>query len=104
MLVNLEITKILLISIILFIIGLLGIFLLKRNLIIILMCIELVLLAINFNFIIFSVYLDDIIGQVFTLLILTVAAAESAIGLAILVLYYRRKGIISINLMNYIKG
>ncbi len=53
---------------------------------------------------IFSVYLDDIIGQIFTLLILTVAAAESAIGLAILVLYYRRKGIISINLMNYIKG
>jgi NADH-quinone oxidoreductase subunit K len=104
MLINIEITKILLISIILFIIGLLGIFLLKRNLIIILMCIELVLLAINFNFIIFSVYLDDIIGQIFTLLILTVAAAESAIGLAILVLYYRRKGIISINLMNYIKG
>jgi len=104
MLVNLEIFKLLLISTVLFIIGLLGIFLLKRNLIIILMSIELVLLAINFNFIIFSVYLDDIIGQVFTLLILTVAAAESSIGLAILVMYYRRKGIISINLMNYIKG
>jgi NADH:ubiquinone oxidoreductase subunit K len=104
MLVNLEISKLLLISIILFIIGLLGIFLLKRNLIIILMSIELVLLAINFNFIIFSVYLDDVIGQIFTLLILTVAAAESSIGLAILVMYYRRKGIISINLMNYIKG
>jgi NADH-quinone oxidoreductase subunit K len=68
------------------------------------MCIELVLLAINFNFIIFSVYLDDAIGQIFALLILTVAAAESSIGLAILVMYYRRKGIISINLMNYIKG
>lgn len=104
MLMNIEIWKLLLISIILFIIGLLGIFLLKRNLIIILMCIELVLLAINFNFIIFSVYLDDAIGQIFALLILTVAAAESSIGLAILVLYYRRKGIISINLMNYIKG
>lgn len=104
MLVNLEIFKLLLISTVLFIIGLLGIFLLKRNLIIILMSIELVLLAINFNFIIFSVYLDDIIGQIFTLLILTVAAAESSIGLAILVMYYRRKGIISINLMNYIKG
>ena len=78
MLVNLEISKLLLISIILFIIGLLGIFLLKRNLIIILMSIELVLLAINFNFIIFSVYLDDVIGQIFTLLILTVAAAESS--------------------------
>jgi len=104
MLINLEISKLLLISITLFIIGLLGIFLLKRNLIIILMSIELVLLAINFNFIIFSVYLDDVIGQIFTLLILTVAAAESSIGLAILVMYYRRKGIISINLMNYIKG
>lgn len=101
---NLELWKLLLISILLFIIGLLGIFLLKRNLIIILMCIELVLLAINFNFIIFSVYLDDAIGQIFALLILTVAAAESSIGLAILVMYYRRKGIISINLMNYIKG
>jgi len=104
MVLNIEIEKLLLISTILFIIGLLGIFLLKRNLIIILMCIELVLLAINFNFIIFSVYLDDIIGQLFTLLILTVAAAESSIGLAILVMYYRKKGIISINLMNYIKG
>lgn len=104
MLMNLELWKLLLISILLFIIGLLGIFLLKRNLIIILMCIELVLLAINFNFIIFSVYLDDAIGQIFALLILTVAAAESSIGLAILVMYYRRKGIISINLMNYIKG
>jgi NADH:ubiquinone oxidoreductase subunit K len=93
-----------LISTMLFMIGLLGIFLLKRNLIIILMSIELVLLAINFNFIIFSVYLDDIMGQIFTLLILTVAAAESSIGLAILVMYYRRKGIISINLMSYIKG
>lgn len=101
---NLEIWKLLLVSVLLFIIGLLGIFLLKRNLIIILMCIELVLLAVNFNFIIFSVYLDDAVGQIFALLVLTVAAAESSIGLAILVMYYRRKGIISINLMNYIKG
>ena len=65
---------------------------------------ELLLLSVNFNFIIFSIYLDDIIGQIFTLLILTVAAAESSIGLAILVMYYRRKGIISINILNYIKG
>lgn len=104
MLINFEIFSLLLISLMLFIIGLIGLFLLKRNLIIILMSIELVLLAINFNFIVFSVYLDDMMGQIFTLLILTVAAAESSIGLAILVLYYRRKGIISINLMNYIKG
>lgn len=104
MFINIEIYKLLFVSIMLFIIGLLGVFLLKRNLIIILMSIELVLLGINFNFLIFSVYLDDVVGQIFTLLILTVAAAESSIGLAILVLYYRKKGIISINLMNYIKG
>ena len=104
MVINIEIFKLLLISITLFLISLFGIFLLKRNLIVILMSIELLLLSINFNFILFSVYLDDIIGQIFTLLILTVAAAESSIGLAILVMYYRRKGIISINVMNYIKG
>lgn len=104
MLLNFEIDKLLFISVTLFIIGLLGIFLLKRNIIVILMSIELVLLAVNFNFIIFSVYLDDIMGQIFTLLVLTVAAAESSIGLAILVMYYRKKGIVSINLMNYIKG
>ena len=102
MILNIEIFKLLFISIILFLISLFGIFLLKRNLIVILMSIELCLLSINF--IIFSVYLDDIIGQIFTLLILTVAAAESSIGLAILVMYYRRKGIVAINVMNYIKG
>ena len=101
---NLELFKFLLISIVLFFISLFGIFLLKRNLIVILMSIELLLLSVNFNFILFSVFLDDIMGQIFTLLILTVAAAESSIGLAILVMYYRRKGIISINIMNYIKG
>ena len=94
MILTLEIFKFLLISVILFIIGLLGIFLLKKNLIIILMSIELMLLAINFNFIIFSIFLDDIIGQVFALFILTVAAAESSIGLAVLVIYYRLKGVI----------
>lgn len=104
MIFNLEIEKLLLISISLFIIALFGIFLLKRNLIIMLMCIELMLLAVNFNFIIFSVYLDDIVGQIFALLIITIAAAESSIGLAILVMYYRYRGIISINLIHYIKG
>ena len=68
------------------------------------MSIELMLLAININFVIFSVYLDDITGQVFALFILTIAAAESAIGLAILVVYYRIRGIISINFINSIKG
>jgi len=104
MIINLEIHKYIIISLMIFLIGVLGLFILKRNLIIILMSIELVLLAINFNFIVFSVYIDDIVGQIFALLILTVAGAESAIGLAILVLYYRKKGIISINLINYIKG
>jgi NADH-quinone oxidoreductase subunit K len=104
MLLNIELLKLLSISIILFLISMFGLFLLRRNLIVILMSIELLLLSVNFNFIIFSIYLDDIIGQIFTLLILTVAAAESSIGLAILVMYYRRKGIISINILNYIKG
>lgn len=68
------------------------------------MSIELMLLAININLIVFSVYLNDITGQIFALFVLTVAAAESAIGLAILVVYYRIKGIISINFINSIKG
>jgi NADH-quinone oxidoreductase subunit K len=99
-----EISKYLIISVSLFLIGILGIFLVKKNIIIILMSIELMLLAININFIVFSVYLGDITGQVFAIFILTVAAAESAIGLAILVVYYRIKGIISINFINSIKG
>lgn len=101
---NFEISKYLVISVSLFLIGILGIFLVKKNIIIILMSIELMLLAININFIVFSVYLGDITGQVFAIFILTVAAAESAIGLAILVVYYRIKGIISINFINSLKG
>ena len=101
---NFEIIKYLLVSVILFLIGVLGIFLVKKNIIIILMSIELMLLSININFVLFSVYLDDITGQIFALFVLTVAAAESAIGLAILVVYYRIKGIISINFINSIKG
>jgi NADH:ubiquinone oxidoreductase subunit K len=99
-----ELNKFLIVSILLFLIGILGIFLVKKNIIVILMSIELMLLAININFVIFSIYLDDIRGQIFALFILTVAAAESAIGLAILVVYYRIKGIISINFINSIKG
>ena len=101
---SIEIIKILLISISLFLIGVIGIFLIKKNIIIILMSIELMLLSINMNFIIFSVYLDDMVGQIFALFVLTVAAAESAIGLAILVVYYRVKGLVSINFINSIKG
>jgi NADH-quinone oxidoreductase subunit K len=74
-----------------FLIGVLGLVLNKRNLLILLMSIELMLLGLNLNFIFFSVYLDDILGQVFALYVLTVAAAESAIGLAILTVYYKDK-------------
>ena len=69
-----------------------------------LMCIELMLLAVNLNFLIFSAYLDDLIGQLFSLLVLTVAAAESAIGLAILVIYYRVRGTIAIEFIDLMKG
>jgi NADH-quinone oxidoreductase subunit K len=79
----------------LFLIGLVGIVFNRRNIIIIILCIELVLLSQNLNFVTFSMYLDDLVGQIFTLFILTVAAAESAIGLAILILYYRVRGSIT---------
>ena len=90
--------------IILFFIGMLGIFITRKNIIIILMCIELMLLAVNMNFILYSVYLDDLLGQVFALFILTVAAAEAAIGLAILVVYYRINGTIMTLFINSLKG
>lgn len=79
------------ISTIIFLLGALGLVLNKRNLLIILMSIELMLLGLNLNFVFFSVYLDDILGQIFALYVLTVAAAESAIGLAIFTVYYRDK-------------
>jgi NADH:ubiquinone oxidoreductase subunit K len=92
------------VSIILFLLGIWGIFLNRKNIIIMLMSIELMLLAVNLNFVLFSVYLDDLVGQIFALLILTVAAAESAIGLAILVVYYRVRGTIAVEFINLIKG
>lgn len=91
-------------SITLFIIGLIGMFAVRGNLIVILVSIELMLLAVNLNFIFFSVFLDDFYGQLFSFFILTVAAAESAIGLAILVVYYRLRGTIFINWVDYLKG
>lgn len=94
----------LIVSTILFFIGLFGIVLNRKNILIILMSIELMLLAINLNFIIFSNSIDDIIGQVFALLVLTVAAAESAIGLAILVIYYRLRGNIFIEQSHVMRG
>jgi NADH:ubiquinone oxidoreductase subunit K len=92
------------VSIILFLLGIWGIFLNRKNIIIMLMSIELMLLAVNLNFLVFSIYLDDLVGQLFALLILTVAAAESAIGLALLVVYYRVRGTISVEFINLMKG
>jgi NADH-quinone oxidoreductase subunit K len=92
------------VAMILFLIGLSGIFLNRKNILLLLMSIELMLLAINFNFIVFSVFLDDVLGQLFALLVLTVAAAESAIGLAILVVYYRIRGTIAIEFINLMRG
>ena len=81
---------------IIFSLGMIGIFLNRKNVIVILMSIELILLAVNINLVSFSIFLQDIVGQVFTMLILTVAAAEAAIGLAIIVVYYRNKGSIRV--------
>jgi len=92
------------INVFLFIIGLLGVILNRRNILIILMCLELVLLSLNLNFITFSVYLDDSYGQLFSLFILTVAAAESAVGLAIVIIFYRIRGSVSIKEPMVLKG
>nr|YP_214870.1 NADH dehydrogenase subunit 4L [Axinella corrugata]AAV49313.1 NADH dehydrogenase subunit 4L [Axinella corrugata] len=92
------------VGIILFILGVLGIVLNRSNLIIMLMSIELMLLAISFLFLINSVVIDNLIGQIFTIMILTVAAAESAIGLAILVAYYRIRGTIAVKSLNLLRG
>ena len=89
---------------IIFTLGVLGIFLYKKNLIIILMSIELILLSVNINFIAFSAYINDISGQIFAMLTLTVAAAEAAIGLAILVVFFRNLGSIEVNKINQLKG
>jgi NADH-quinone oxidoreductase subunit K len=97
-------TKYTIFSFLLFLAGMLGIFITRKNIIIILMSIELMLLAINVNFIAYSVYLDDLLGQLFALFVLTVAAAESAVGLALLVAYYRVKGSVAIIFINHLKG
>ena len=89
---------------IIFTIGIIGIFLNRKNLIVILMCIELLLLAVNINLVSFSIFLNDLNGQIFTLFILTVAAAEAAIGLAIIVVYYRNAGSIRVEDINSLKG
>ena len=89
---------------IIFFLGVIGIFLNRKNVIVILMSIELILLAVNINLVSFSIYLSDITGQIFTMLILTVAAAEAAIGLAIIVSYYINKGSIRVEEIDEMKG
>ena len=89
---------------IIFTIGIIGIFLNRKNVIIILMSIELILLAVNINLVSFSVYLQNLVGQVFTMFILTVAAAEAAVGLAIIVIYYKNRGSIKVEQISSLKG
>ena len=97
-------THYLIVAAILFTLGVAGIILNRKNIIVILMSVELILLAVNVNLVAFSAFLGDLTGQVFALLVLTVAAAESAIGLAILVVFYRNKGTISVEDINAMKG
>jgi len=89
---------------IMFTIGVFGIFLNRKNVIVILMSIELILLAVNINFVAFSAYLHDLVGQVMAMFVLTVAAAEAAIGLAILVIFFRRRGSIAVDDVNRMRG
>ncbi len=104
MIMTIGLNHYLIISAILFTLAVAGIFINRRNLILLLMCIELMLLAVNFNFIAFSRYLGDETGQVFVFFILTVAAAEAAIGLAILVVLFRNQNSINVNELNKMKG
>jgi NADH-quinone oxidoreductase subunit K len=101
---EIGLTQYLIVAAIVFTIGVVGIFLNRKNVIIILMSIELILLAVNINFVAFSSFLHDLVGQVFALFILTVAAAEAAIGLAILSVYFRNRGNIEVEDVNLMKG
>ena len=92
------------VSAILLVLGIFGIFLNRKNVIVILMCVELMLLAVNINLVAFSVYQGNVTGQVFAMLVLTVAAAEAAIGLAILVVYFRNRGTVEVEDINAMKG
>ena len=101
---GIELGHYLTVAAILFTLGVFGIFINRKNVIVILMSVELILLAVNLNMVAFSAVLNDLQGQIFALLILTVAAAEAAIGLAILVIYYRNRGSIAVEDVNQLKG
>lgn len=92
------------VSAILFVLGVMGIFINRKNVIVILMSVELILLAVNINLVGFSAFINDLVGQVFAMLVLTVAAAEAAIGLAILVIYFRNRGTIAVDDATQMKG
>ena len=94
----------LILAAIIFTIGIIGIFLNRKNVIIILMSIELILLAVNINLVSFSIFLQNLVGQVFSMFILTVAAAEAAVGLAIIVIYYKNRGSINVEQISSLKG
>ena len=94
----------LILSALVFTLGVVGIFLNRKNVILILMCVELILLSVNINFVAFSAFLGDLVGQVFTMVILTVAAAEASIGLAILVVYFRNRASIEVDDLRQMKG
>ena len=102
--INISLAHYLLLAAIIFVIGVMGIFLNRKNVIIILMSIELILLAVNINLVSFSIFKQDLTGQIFAMFILTVAAAEAAIGLAIIVVYYRNKGSIRVEDISSLKG
>ena len=102
--INIALGHYLILAAIIFTIGVVGIFLNRKNIIIILMSIELILLAVNINLVSFSIFTQDLTGQIFAMFILTVAAAEAAIGLAIIVVYYRNKGSIRIEDISSLKG
>ncbi len=99
-----DVQAYLIVAAIIFTIGVFGIFINRKNIITILMAVELILLAVNINLVAFSAYLGDLTGQVFTMFILTIAAAEAAIGLAILVVYFRNRGSIAVDEINSMRG
>ena len=101
---EIELSHYLTLGAIIFVIGVIGIFLNRKNVIIILMSIELILLSVNINLVSFSIYSQDLVGQIFTMFILTVAAAEAAVGLAIIVIYDKNKGTIEVEQISSLKG
>ena len=100
----LSVGNFIIVSVTLFTIGLVGFLVNRKNILLLLLALEIMLLAVNINFVVFSVFLDDLLGQVFTLIVLTVAAAESALGLAILIVYYRVRGGIALDTVQTLRS